>query len=117
MFRANEADFVDLPQNVTDNNYRVLRRIAEILNKFKDYKVQIEGHANPTSRVPPPAEAQFDQNLSERRARTTMDFLINYGVSRGRLSATGVGSTRPIIAFEDHDNWWKNRWVEFILIE
>jgi flagellar motor protein MotB len=117
VFRANEADFVDLPQNVVENNYRVLRRIAEILNKFKDYKVQVEGHANPTSRVPPPAEAQFDLNLSERRARTTTDFLNQFGVSRGRLSATGVGSTRPIIAFEDHDNWWKNRRVEFILIK
>jgi outer membrane protein OmpA-like peptidoglycan-associated protein len=42
---------------------------------------------------------------------------VGFGVSRSRLSATGKGSTQPIIRFEDRDNWWKNRRVEFILIK
>jgi flagellar hook assembly protein FlgD/flagellar motor protein MotB len=117
VFRANEADFAGLPQSVVDNNNRVLRRIAEILNKFRDYRVQVEGHANPTSKPVPAGEAQSDLTLSERRARATVDYLIGYGVIRGRLSAVGRGSTKPVIAFEDHDNWWKNRRVEFILIK
>jgi outer membrane protein OmpA-like peptidoglycan-associated protein len=77
----------------------------------------VEGHANPTSRNPPPAEAQGDLNLSERRSRAVVDFLVGFGVSRGRLSSIGRGSSRPIIAFDDRDNWWKNRRVEFILIK
>ena len=125
IFRANQADFagkdVDpeygLTQEQIDNNNRVLRRIAQSLNKFREYRVQVEGHANPTSRNPPPAEAQGDLNLSERRARAVVDSLVGFGVSRGRLGSVGRGSSRPIIAFEDHDNWWKNRRVEFILIK
>ncbi|AEF85932.1 OmpA family protein [Treponema primitia ZAS-2] len=125
VFRANEADFkgkdLDPVQGLTqaqiDNNNRVLRRIAQILNKFRDYRVQVEGHANPTSKVVPPAEAQGDLALSERRSKAVVDFLVGFGVNRGRLSAIGRGSTRPIITFEDHDNWWKNRRVEFILIK
>jgi hypothetical protein len=125
VFRANEADFkgrdLDPAQGLTqaqiDNNNRVLRRIAQILNKFRDYRVQVEGHANPTSKVVPPAEAQGDLALSERRSKAVVDFLVGFGVNRGRLSAIGRGSTRPIITFEDHDNWWKNRRVEFILIK
>jgi hypothetical protein len=125
VFRANEADFKGkdldqksgLTQTQIDNNNRVLRRIAEILNKFKDYRVQVEGHANPTSRNPPAAEAQGDLALSERRSKAVVDFLVGFGVSRSRLSATGRGSTKPIITFDDHDNWWKNRRVEFILIK
>jgi outer membrane protein OmpA-like peptidoglycan-associated protein len=77
----------------------------------------VEGHANPTSRNPPPAEAQEDLNLSERRARAVVDSLVGFGVSRGRLGSIGRGSSRPIIVFDDHDNWWKNRRVEFILIK
>ncbi|MDR0383311.1 MAG: Ig-like domain repeat protein, partial [Spirochaetaceae bacterium] len=54
IFRADHADFVSkaqdpaqgLEQSVIDNNMRVLRRIAQILNKFKDYTVVIEGHAH-----------------------------------------------------------------------
>jgi flagellar hook assembly protein FlgD len=117
VFRANAADFNGLPQAQVDNNNRILRRIAQILNKFRDYRVQVEGHANPTSNPVPPAEAAGDQRLSEERARATVDFLVGFGVSRGRLSATGKGSTQPIIRFQDRDNWWKNRRVEFILIK
>ena len=53
IFRSDNADFkgkdeVDngLEQSVIDNNIRVIKRIAEILNKFPDYTVRIEGHAN-----------------------------------------------------------------------
>jgi flagellar hook assembly protein FlgD len=125
IFRANQADFAGkdidpvngLSQDQIDNNNRVLRRIAQSLNKFREYRVQVEGHANPTSRNPPPAEAQEDLNLSERRSRAVVDALVGFGVSRGRLGSIGRGSSRPIIAFDDHDNWWKNRRVEFILIK
>jgi flagellar hook assembly protein FlgD/flagellar motor protein MotB len=117
VFRANAADFKDLPQAQVDNNNRILRRIAQILNKFRDYRVQVEGHANPTSNPVPPAEAAGDQQLSEERARATVDFLVGFGVSRGRLSATGRGSTKPVSPFGERDNWWKNRRVEFILIK
>jgi flagellar hook assembly protein FlgD len=125
IFRANQADFagkdVDpvngLTQDQIDNNNRVLRRIAQSLNKFREYRVQVEGHANPTSRNPPAAEARGDLNLSERRARAVVDSLVGFGVSRGRLGSIGRGSSRPIIVFDDHDNWWKNRRVEFILIK
>jgi outer membrane protein OmpA-like peptidoglycan-associated protein/flagellar hook assembly protein FlgD len=125
VFRANQADFMGrdrdpvqgLTQAQIDNNNRILRRIAQILNKFRDYRIQVEGHANPTSRNPPPAEAAGDLDLSRRRASFTVDTLVGFGVSRSRLSSTGLGSTRPIVQFDDHDNWWKNRRVEFILIK
>lgn len=119
VFRANAADFEGLPRETVDNNTRILRRIAQILNNFRDYRVQVEGHANPTQ----PAGAARDreqpelQRLSEARARAVVDILVRYGVSRGRLSSFGVGGSSPVVAFEDRDNWWKNRRVEFILIK
>ena len=39
--------FEGLSKDTVDNNLRVLKRIAQILNKFRDYKVKVEGHANP----------------------------------------------------------------------
>ncbi|MDR2110793.1 MAG: OmpA family protein [Spirochaetaceae bacterium] len=116
VFRANEADFIGLPPEVVENNNRILRRIAEILNKFRDYRVQVEGHANPVTRAAAEERNEL-QPLSERRAQATVDFLTGFGVSRGRLSATGMGGTRPVVPYEDRDNWWKNRRVEFILIK
>jgi len=118
-FRPNFADFEGLPKDVVDNNMRIIRRIAQILNQFRDYKVQVEGHANPTQ----PAGAARDreeptlQRISESRAKAIVDLLARNGVARNRLTATGAGSTKTVVPFEDRDNWWKNRRVEFYLIK
>ncbi|MCL2127893.1 MAG: OmpA family protein, partial [Treponema sp.] len=119
VFRPNAADFDGLGQDIIDNNTRILRRIAQTLNKFRDYKVQVEGHANPTT----PEGAARDREepelkrLSEARAKKVVDELIRYGVSRNRLSAIGVGGSRTVVPWDDLDNRWKNRRVEFILIK
>jgi outer membrane protein OmpA-like peptidoglycan-associated protein/flagellar hook assembly protein FlgD len=118
-FRPNFADFESLPQDVVDNNNRIIRRIAQILNQFRDYKVQVEGHANPTQ----PAGSARDREepelkrISEARARAIVDLLARNGVARSRLTAIGAGSSRTIATFEDRDNWWKNRRVDFYLIK
>ena len=119
VFRPNFADFVGLSDDVVENNSRILKRIAGILNKFRDYKVQVEGHANPTT-PPGPARDREEAELktiSENRAKKVVDELVRYGVARSRLYYIGVGGTRTLVPYDDLDNRWKNRRVEFILIK
>ncbi|MDR3325189.1 MAG: OmpA family protein [Spirochaetaceae bacterium] len=122
IFRANNADFVadtvdkkrGLDQATRDNNDRVLSRVAEILQKFPDYKVRIEGHAN--SETGTAKEEQELIPLSLRRARFVQDWLAGHGVNAARLSADGMGGNNPVMKNRgDRANWWKNRRVEFIL--
>ena len=126
MFPPNLSSFDSLDPDTIVNNIWVLQRIAQVLNKaeFSTYRVKVEGHANPTT--PPNTRARDIEEtgtprelgllpLSEARARTVVDYLIVLGVDQGRLSYIGVGSARIIVEFEDRDNWWKNRRVEFIL--
>jgi outer membrane protein OmpA-like peptidoglycan-associated protein len=113
-FRANEADFDGLPAERIETNTRVLRRIAEILNKFRDYRITVEGHANPVLGTPK-EETEELQPLSLRRANAIIEQLVGYGVSRSRLSSVGRGGTRTVVSPADLDNRWKNRRVEFIL--
>ena len=116
IFRKNAADFEELEKNVVDRNVKVLTRIAEILNKFPDYKVQVEGHANNVSGTE--REEREDLiPLSGARADAVRKFLIEKGVSRNRLSSVGIGGTKPVASLADKDNWWKNRRVEFVLIK
>jgi len=116
VFRENAADFNGIPTDRLDNNIRVLRRIAEILNRFRDYKVKVEGHANPVARTADEERKEL-QPLSEARAQAVLDRLVEYGVARNRLSSVGMGGTRTVVPYNDRDNWWKNRRVEFILIK
>ncbi|MHC6201795.1 OmpA family protein [Breznakiellaceae bacterium SP9] len=120
IFRANEADYLGLPVETVSNNRRVLERIAAIFNKFGDYKVLVEGHANPTqmeAKTRKLEETLELQPLSEKRAQFIVDRLVELGVVRNRLSSTGMGGKRPLVAIDDYQNWWKNRRVEFVLIK
>jgi flagellar hook assembly protein FlgD len=128
IFRADHADFVSkaqdpqqgLEQGVIDNNMRVLRRIAQILNKFKDYTVVIEGHAHNVSGTEAEETSRAGGNiplvpLSNDRAAFVKQQLVRLGVSGGRMSTEGLGGRKPIANPANRDDWWKDRRVEFIL--
>lgn len=128
IFRSDSADFVGrdedpkkgLDKATIDNNIKVIQRIAQILNKFPDYKVRIEGHANNITGTEAEETSTANGNiplvpLSEARANLVRDMLINFGVNRNRLSTVGMGGRRPVVSRADKPNWWKNRRVEFIL--
>jgi outer membrane protein OmpA-like peptidoglycan-associated protein/flagellar hook assembly protein FlgD len=118
VFPADSAVFDGLDQNTLDNNIRVIKRVAQILNKFKNYKITVEGHANPTTAPGPEREQEEPslKDLSEKRAGYVLEQLVRSSVARNRLTFAGAGGTMPVVPYEDHSGWWKNRRVDFILI-
>ena len=125
VFPPDSSDFSLLTPEETRANARILGLIARALNKFEDYKITVEGHANPTTPADT-AERNTEETgtrtviglkpLSEDRAKAVVDYLANNnGINRERLSAAGVGGTRTVVDYDDEDENWKNRRVEFIL--
>ena len=124
VFRANYADFVGLPSEITDRNEKVIARIAQILNKFPDYRIRIEGHGNNIGKMLGYSQAKIQAEetkelipLSTARAEVVKNLLVQHGVDSRRLSVQGLGSSQPVVSFTDVENRWKNRRVEFILIK
>jgi outer membrane protein OmpA-like peptidoglycan-associated protein len=120
VFGPNSGGFDGLDEEVIGNNDYILKRIAQVLNKFDTYKVTVEGHANltaPTEAARKREQERESQPLSQKRAQFVVDYLVKLGIDRGRLSSIGIGGARPVVKYEDHDNWWKNRRVEFLLIK
>lgn len=131
IFRADKADFVGkdkdavhgLSADVITNNERVLQRVADILNKFRDYNVVIEGHANNLSNTEEEETATVLNGqpniplvpLSKDRAEYVKSRLVKYGVNESRLSTEGKGGRYPVAPSTDRNVSWKNRRVEFIL--
>ena len=129
IFRSDNADFKTksevnngIDPEIAANNERVLKRIADILNKFPDYRVTVVGHAN---RVTDNEAEETEDNpmmwgpalipLSGKRAEFVKDYLVKQGVKAERLATEGKGGTELVVDFKDKDNNWKNRRVEFIL--
>ncbi|HUX37580.1 MAG TPA: FlgD immunoglobulin-like domain containing protein, partial [Rectinemataceae bacterium] len=124
VFRANAADFNGLDQATLDNNAKVIKRIADSLNKFKDYRISIEGFANSIGKIYGYSAAKIADEetnelipLSKSRADLVRQLLVKDGVDPRRLSVEGMGSADPVVPFADAANRWKNRRVEFILIK
>lgn len=126
IFESDAANFqtanAKLDADKVSNNIKVLNRIADILKKFKDYKVTIVGHAN---KITDNTEEETVDNLaqwgrasmplSKERADAIKVYLTKRGVNATALSTEGMGGTKPVVNPKDKDNNWKNRRVEFIL--
>src|SRR5438034_9086132 len=66
-----------------------LRDLAENFRRYSEEAVSVEGH---TDNVGTP---QYNQTLSERRAYSVHDYLVDQGVPSSRITAIGYGETRP----------------------
>ncbi|MBK9257996.1 MAG: OmpA family protein [Saprospiraceae bacterium] len=88
----------------------VLRQIADIMRRYKDFSMTISGHTDNTGSSP------ANQLLSEKRAKACYDFLIKEGISSSRMSFAGYGESRPISTNENEKGRALNRRVEFNMI-
>ena len=93
---------------IQPRSFGLLSRLAKLLLAHPEYKhISIEGHADETG------TDDFNQKLSEARAGAVRDKLISYGVTASRLSAVGLGESRPAEEGHTQKAWQKNRRVEF----
>ena len=74
-----------LPQS-----FLVLNKVAEALKESPTLRVEISGHTDNVG------VAAQNQTLSQQRAETVKTYLESKGVEAARLSAVGLGSSRPI---------------------
>lgn len=121
IFPPNSADFSLLDSEIQDDNKSIIENIGEKLLKFPNYKVRIEGHGNILNYS---NEEWLNKENNEilipltlKRAASVMELLIEFGISRDRLVAVGQGGSYPRVPFNDYNNKWKNRRVEFILLK
>jgi|SRR6188768_1484133 len=89
-------------------SHPLLSRLAKLIADHPEYvHVSVEGHAD--ERGPD----DFNQKLSEDRARAVMEFLVKQGIPQARLSSIGYGSTRPLVDKKSEYALLLNRRVEF----
>lgn len=83
-----------------------LDSIVTILQRNPSLNVDIQGHTDSMG------QDDYNQNLSEDRARSTMEYLVGHGIDRGRLTTSGYGESNPIGDNETNEGRAENRRVE-----
>lgn len=89
----------------------VMVDIIQILNEYPNAKFTVEGHTDSVG------SNDSNQKLSEARANSVRDFLINKGIAGNRLTAIGYGEEKPIASNATSAGKKQNRRVEINLIK
>ena len=83
-----------------------LTNLAQNMGKFPNTDLLIVGHTDSNG------SNEYNQSLSERRARAAANYLISQGVSSGRIRTMGLGETEPKASNDTAEGQAQNRRVE-----
>jgi outer membrane protein OmpA-like peptidoglycan-associated protein len=93
------------------DSYPLLNAIVAVLKEFPTAKFRLEGHADSEGSVSP------NIKLSQDRADSVRNFLIENGVAADRLTAVGFGESKPIDTNDTEKGKARNRRVEVKLVK
>ena len=103
-FELNQAT---LGTGVTD----LLDIVFGIMSKYSETSFIVEGHTDSSG------PKTFNQKLSEDRANSVKEYLVNAGVGAERLSTVGYGEDKPNVSNDTRKGRVSNRRVEFKVVD
>lgn len=86
-----------------------LYAVAKNLNQYPNSRVEVIGHTDSTG------SAAYNQDLSERRARSVAGILSAAGVNSNRLVSAGRGQSQPVASNDTVQGRAQNRRVEILI--
>lgn len=86
--------------------HETLNNVANVLRQYDQTLIDVEGHTDSTGSL------QYNQQLSERRAQSVAQYLINSGVSPMRVTTRGFGPSMPVASNDNTHGRSLNRRVE-----
>lgn len=96
--------------------YNILDKVITVLNSNPNLNIELSSHTDSRS------SDSFNMSLSQKRAKTAVDYIISKGISKSRLKAVGYGETHLLnnckndvpCSEEEHA---RNRRTEFKIVE
>jgi outer membrane protein OmpA-like peptidoglycan-associated protein len=83
-----------------------LDQMADVMVRYPDSDILVKGHTDSTG------SEKYNQDLSERRAKSVMNYFISKGVSPQRITAIGFGEIMPVASNDTPQGREQNRRVE-----
>ncbi len=106
--RENPILFAVGTSSITPEGQANLVEIAEIIQAIPDLGVEVIGHTDNTG------GDVVNQTLSENRAASVKEALVDLGIAENRLTAIGRGASEPEVPNTSADNRARNRRIEFV---
>ncbi|MFD2513156.1 OmpA family protein [Pontibacter locisalis] len=112
-----ENIYYDLDKwNIRPDAATELDRLVTVLKNNPDVKIELSAHTDSRESV------KYNQRLSERRAKSAVDYLVSKGISKSRLTSKGYGKTKLVNSCADNvecseEEHQLNRRTEFRIIK
>lgn len=102
LFDLNQADLKSAGE-------QTVGRLAEFMREYEDRRVRVEGYTDSTG------ADSYNQQLSERRAESVRNALVNRGISSTRVESRGYGEQYPVTGNDSSSGRQQNRRVEIVI--
>lgn len=98
--------------DIKNESKAILNDVASVLNSNPQIKrIRVESHTDALG------SDEYNQKLSQRRANSTVAYLVSQGVDANRLEAVGYGESRPVADNKSEEGRAQNRRSEFNVVE
>jgi outer membrane protein OmpA-like peptidoglycan-associated protein/TPR repeat protein len=102
--------------NIRPDAAKDLQKIIEVMQQYPNMTVDIRSHTDSRQ------THKYNELLSDRRAKSTLEFMVKNGIDRKRLTAKGYGETQLVNGCSDgvpcsEEEHQKNRRSEFIIVK
>jgi len=90
--------------------------VVEVMNQYPQMNIEVRSHTDSFG------DKEYNKMLSEKRAKATVDYMINQGIKADRISGQGFGEDQLLNNCSDgvrcsKEKHQENRRSEFIIIK
>lgn len=99
--------------NITAEGAAELDKLVMVMNEYPNMVIFAKSHTDSRG------SDKYNMNLSDRRAKSTVQYLISKGIAKDRISGQGFGESEPKVACKPctEEQYAQNRRSEFLIVK
>lgn len=110
IIRLTSIGFATGKADVPAKSSALLEKVKNVATQLSAQQVVVEGHTDATG------SADVNTVLSQERARSVADFLVNNGLEDGKVTAVGFGNEKPVASNKTKAGRAQNRRVDVTIV-
>jgi outer membrane protein OmpA-like peptidoglycan-associated protein/tetratricopeptide (TPR) repeat protein len=99
--------------NITQEGAAELDKLVQVMNEYPTMVIFAKSHTDQRG------SDRYNLNLSDRRAKSTVQYLVSKGISKNRISGQGFGESEPKVTCDSctEEQHAQNRRSEFLIVK
>ena len=99
--------------NITQEGAAELDKLVQVMNEYPTMVIFAKSHTDQRG------SDRYNLNLSDRRAKSTVQYLVSKGISKDRISGQGFGESEPKVTCDTctEEQHAQNRRSEFLIVK